>query len=140
MKSNIFLDKLKNSFGETSTYLIKTFFIYIFIALSIILIKVLIARLYGQAELGIFTYFFSLVSLLFLFVSLGMPESIAQIIIKEPKKLNGVLKKYLPLVLLSVFLITPLVIFILNQIGLNPNLPYFNWIIFIYIVSYVIQN
>ena len=47
--------------GETSKHLIKTYFVYGFIALSLIIIKVLIARLFGQEELGIFTYFFSVV-------------------------------------------------------------------------------
>ena len=54
-------EKIKNYLfsGRTIPHLIKTFTIYALIALSIILTKVLIARLYGQEELGIFSYFFA---------------------------------------------------------------------------------
>ena len=79
--------------GETSGHLIKTFILYGLIALSIIITKVLIARLYGQIELGIFSYFFSIVTIAFLFTSLGFPEAITQIIIKHPGKLKNALLK-----------------------------------------------
>ena len=112
---------LKKKLGETSTHLFKTFFVYGFIALTMIVIKVLIARFYGQEELGIFTYFFSLVSLVFLFTSFGFPEAITQTIIKEPSKLKSVLKLYWPLITLSTVIFTVLTVAITTFTGLNPQ-------------------
>ncbi len=98
--------------GETSAHLIKTFILYSLIALSIIITKVLIARLYGQTELGIFSYFFSLVTVAFLFTSLGFPEAITQIIVQNPAKMKDALKK----ALLFIVPITAIVLFVLLEI------------------------
>src|SRR3989344_2115772 len=99
LKVNKIIEKVKGlsanfySSGETSEHLIKTFILYGLIALSIIIAKVLIAHLFGQIELGIFSYFFSIVTIAFLFTSLGFPEAITQIIIKHPGKLKDTLLK-----------------------------------------------
>jgi len=118
--------------GETSGHLIKTFILYGLIALSIIVTKVLIARLYGQTELGIFSYFFSFVTVAFLFTSLGFPEAITQIIVKNPAKMKDALKK----ALIFISVITVVVLFVLLEMrsvfateGLEDN---FVW----YIVGY----
>ena len=89
------INKIKSIFlgGETRSHLFKTFFVYGFISLSIIIIKILIARLYGQVELGIFTFFFSLVSLVFLFTSFGIPEALTQKIIRNSDQTKHYLKK-----------------------------------------------
>ena len=84
--------KLIEGQGETATHLIKTFFVYGFFTLAVLIGRVLIARLYGQETLGIFTYFFSLVSLVFLFTSFGLPEALTQTIIKNPSQLKQILK------------------------------------------------
>ncbi len=131
---NKFINNIKNKFGETSSHLFKTFFVYGFIALTIIIIKILIARLYGQEELGIFTYFFSIVSLVFLFTSFNFPEAIAQIIVKEPSKLKSLLKNFFPLVILTTVIFTILTLIIIYNTRLNPSLPYFGIAIAAYII------
>jgi O-antigen/teichoic acid export membrane protein len=133
-----YLKKLKNKLGETSTHLFKTFFVYGFIALTMIIIKVLIARLYGQEELGIFTYFFSLVSFIFLFTSFGLPEAITQTIVKEPSKLKSVLKYFFPLVLLTTAFFTTLTLIITYFTNLNPSIPYFGIAFVVYLIFYTL--
>ena len=121
--------------GKTSYHLFKTFCVYIFISLSLIVIKVLIARFYGIEELGIFTYFFSLVSLVSLFSSFGLPEAITQTIIKEPHKLRRAIQNYLwiipitALVLIATILIT-------SYTKLNPKITNFNLAIILFIIAY----
>ncbi len=123
--------------GETSGHLIKTFILYGLIALSIIVTKVLIARLYGQMELGIFSYFFSLVTVAFLFTSLGFPEAITQIIVKNQAKMKDALKK----ALIFISVITVVVLFVLLEMksvfateGLEDN---FVWYIVVYTFFYL---
>jgi len=128
------LNNLLNKFlGETSKHLVKTFFVYGFIALSIIIIKILIAQLYGQEELGYFTYFFSLVSFVFLFTSFGILEALTQTIIKEPKKLRSLLIIIIPLVSISTVFFLLITILITETFNLNPPINNF-WLL---IVAYV---
>ena len=136
MKSLI--NKVMKNSGETSSHLIKTFFVYGFIALSMIIIKILIARFYGQEELGIFTYFFSLVSLVFLFTSFGLPEAIAQTVIKDKLKLKSLLRKYIPLIISTTSFFMILTILITSYFNFNPNIPFFNTAIVVYIVIYTL--
>ncbi len=89
---------------------------YGLIALSIIAAKVLIARFYGQEELGTFSYFFGLVTVAFLFTSFGLAEAVTQLVVKNHQLLRPALKKAicwimiisllvsLPLLLTSFFL------------------------------------
>ncbi len=117
---------------ETSSHLLKTFFIYGFIALSIIVTKVLIARLYGQKELGIFSYFFGLVSILFLFTSFGFPEAITQITIKRPWFMKKAIQQSLKWMIIPTILFTlPFLLFdnLLAKSDLKINL-------LVYIVMY----
>ncbi len=125
--------------GETRAHLFKTFFIYGFIALTIIFIKILIARLYGQEELGIFTYFFSLVSLVFLFTSFGIPDAITQIIIKNPHRLRNSLRHALTLLTPFTIFFILITITITTYTHLNPQLPYFNLAFTLYIVFYTLH-
>jgi len=126
----------KKNTGETSGHLIKTFFVYGFIALTIIIVKILIARLYGQKELGIFTFFFSLVSLIFLFTSFGLPEALTQTIIKVPEKLYSSLKKVIYLIIPSTIAFIIFTLIIITYTPLNPGIKYFNLAFVIYIVTY----
>jgi len=130
------LTRTQKKFGETSTHLIKTFFVYGFFTLAVLISRVLIARLYGQENLGIFTYFFSLVSLVFLFTSFGLPEAITQTIVKEPAKLKRVLKYYLPLIILTTFIFTTLATMVTSYFDLNPKVPYFSIAVIVYLIIY----
>lgn len=127
-------EKIFKKLGETSSHLFKTFFVYGFIAFSMILIKIMIARFYGQESLGIFTYFFSVASLAFLFTSFGFPEAITQIIIKEPGKLKSAL-------LNSLKYLIPLTIFVLIVIFYLPIFkelrPYYTSF-FLYLITYTL--
>lgn len=125
--------KIKNELGETSTHLFKTFFIYGLIALSIIITKVLIARLYGQEELGIFSYFFGLVSVVFLFTSFGLPEAVTQTIVKEPFKLKNSLRYALIFIIPITFLV--LLPFLLTDFFLASNLKVS---FLLYIITYTL--
>ncbi len=64
--------------GETKGHLIKTFLVYFFVSFFMVLTKIVIARLYGQEELGIYSYFFSVASFLFLFTSFGFCEALTK--------------------------------------------------------------
>lgn len=132
------LKKFRDRLGETSSHLFKTFFIYGFIALTMIIIKVLIARLYSQEELGIFTYFFSLVSLVFLFTSFGLPEAITQTIVKEPSKLKDTIKKVIYLIIPTTIFFIILTLMIINYTKLNPQIKYFNIILVLYLITYTL--
>jgi len=133
------IPKLQKTFskltsGETSKHLVKTYFVYGFIALSLIIIKILIARLYGQEELGVFTYFFSVVSLVFLFSSFGLSEAIAQLVIKDKEKLNsgiGWLIHYAVPFTIFFGLVT---IVILRNTKFNPGIKWFDLAVIFYIV------
>jgi len=122
--------------GETQSHLLKTFLVYGFIALSIIIIKIFIARFYGQEELGIFTYFFNLVSFMFLFTSFGLPDAITQTIIKEPSKLRSILKYYIPFISITTIFFTSIILLFTFHTDLDPNLPYFGVAIIMYLVSH----
>jgi len=128
-----YLKKIENKLGETSTHLFKTFFVYGFITLSIIIFKILIARLYGQEELGIFTYFFSLVSLVFLFTSFGFPEAITQTIVKEPNKLKDALKVAAPY--LAIFT----TLFVIITFLVDKNIWQFGAAFLAYIIIYTLS-
>jgi O-antigen/teichoic acid export membrane protein len=130
-----YLKKIENKLGETSAHLFKTFFVYGFITLSIITFKILIARLYGQEELGIFTYFFSLVSLVFLFTSFGFPEAITQTIVKEPNKLRDALK--IASFYLAIFTTFFVIIIFLIDKNIQQYVAAFLAYIIIYTLSYL---
>jgi len=132
------VNKIKQNMGETSSHLFKTFFVYGFIALSMIIIKILIARFYGQEDLGIFTYFFSLVSLVFLFTSFGLPEAITQIIVKEKTKLKSLLRYYVPLLAFTTVIFTILSLFVTDYFGFNPDIPFFSTAIVVYVIVYTL--
>lgn len=134
------INKLKKLLpqGETSSHLLKTSVVYGFIAISLIVIKILIARLYGQAELGIFTYFFSLVDITFLFTSFGFAEALAKIISEDKGKAKPALKSYFPFISLSTAIFTVIALIITNTLKLNPNLSFFNLAFVIYIIIYTI--
>ncbi|MEW5897162.1 MAG: oligosaccharide flippase family protein [Nanoarchaeota archaeon] len=124
--------------GETSSHLIKTSFVYGFIAISLIVIKVLIARLYGQAELGIFTYFFSLADITFLFTSFGFAEALAKIISEDNKKTKLALRAYFPFISLSTAVFTVIALITTNMLKLNPSISFFNWAFVIYIAVFTL--
>ena len=120
--------------GQTTPHLYRTFFIYTLIALSIIGTKVLIARLYGQQELGIFSFFFSLVTVAFLFTSSGLCEAVTQTVVKHPGRLRSALGKTFLFIVPSTIIITvPFVItnYILNSHSLKINFVF-------YIVTYTL--
>ncbi|MBI2102599.1 oligosaccharide flippase family protein [Candidatus Woesearchaeota archaeon] len=123
--------------GETAPHLLKTFFMYGLIALSIIGTKVLIARLYGQEELGQFSYFFSLVTVAFLFTSFGLPEAITQLVVKNHQLLRPIVKKALKWILsISLVVSIPL---ISTSFFLDTSLSKVNFVVYIstYTLFYV---
>lgn len=138
--NNDLMTKIKGVLhGETTSHLVKTYFVYGFIALSLIIIKVLITRLYGLDEMGIFTYFFSLVSLVFLFSSFGLPEALTQTIIKNPAQLKKTLQYALLLLVPFTIITIILTIGITSFTKLNPNIPYFNTAVAVYIIMYTLH-
>lgn len=118
--------------GETTPYLLKTFFMYGLIALSIIATKVLIARLYGQEELGQFSYFFSLVTVAFLFTSFGLPEAITQLVVQHHSQLRTITKKaIIRIAIISAIIIIP---FVITNFFLQDTISKINFVF--YIVTY----
>ncbi len=132
------IDSFNKKFGETSSHLFKTFSIYGIIALSMITLKILIARFYGQVELGIFTYFFSFVSLVFLFTSFGFPEAITQVIVNKPQSLRSVLKLYFPLISLTTVFFITLALIITDIFKIGPSTSGFNLSVTVYLVCYTL--
>ena len=125
--------------GETRSHLVKTFFIYGFISLSIIILRVLIARFYGQEELGIFTYLFSLVSLIYLFSSLSLPDALTQVIIKQPHLLKQALLRVVWQIIPPTIIFTLLALFITDIININPEMENFTAAVALYIITYTIH-
>ena len=136
-----FISKLNGSFnklfGETSKHLIKTYIVYGFIALSMIIIKVLIARLFGQEELGVFTYFFSVVSLAFLFSSFGLAEAVAQVIIKDKKKLHSSIHWLIHYAVPFTIFFGLIAVVLLRNTGFNPGIKWFDLAVIVYLVVYL---
>lgn len=127
------IQKLKSYLteGKTAPQLMKTFLVYGLISLSLIITKVLLAHLYGQKELGVFTYFFGLVSVVFLFASWGIPEALTQVIVKEPQKTKKTIIYSLLLTLpLTVVVSLP---FLFTDFFLTPELKLS---FFLYLVTY----
>ncbi len=125
--------------GETRKHLFNTFLVYGFISLSIIVLKILIARLYGQEELGIFTYFFSVVSLVYLFTSFGLPEALTQVIIKNGKKLRSVLKYFTFYTVLSTIVFLYAAYIFLKHPNFDPGLRGFYWAVALSIIAYTLH-
>ncbi|MBI2145780.1 oligosaccharide flippase family protein, partial [Candidatus Woesearchaeota archaeon] len=124
--------------GETQSHLFKTFFIYGLIAITVVIIKVLIARLYGQEELGIFTYFFSLTNLTFLFTAFGFPYALTQLIVRKQITLQKSFKNYIYLISASSIIFTALTVVVTEYFNLNPHLKYFNGTVILFIVTYTL--
>lgn len=103
------IDKIKILLnkGETAPHLIRTFVMYGFIAFSIVATKVLVAKLYGQETLGIFSFFFSLASVAFMITSAGILEALTQTIVREGGALKDVLKKSLFYLTMTTSLLLP---------------------------------
>ncbi len=121
-----------NKLGETAGHLLKTFFVYGLIAVSLIVIKVLIARFYGQENLGIFTYFFSIVSFLFLFASFGFPEAITQTIVNDKGKLKQLIKT--SIFYMTIFsLLTAIIWFGVEK---DANVKFMGLAVILYILGY----
>lgn len=124
--------------GVTSKYLAKTYFVYGFISISILLTKVLIARMYGQENLGIYTYFFGLVSLAFLFTSFGIPEALTQTLAKDRRYLKSGLKHFFVLIIPFTVVFILGFIFATDHLNLNPKIGLFNLAFILYIVFYTL--
>lgn len=96
-------------FGKTIKELLKVYFVNFLIVILGFLANILIARLFGVNNLGIYSYFFSLVSLLSVFGLFGLHDAIAKLI-AEKKELSKYLfwKSFiiaLPLTLFSSWII-----------------------------------
>lgn len=76
--------------GKTSGHLLRTYLVYFFVAILMIITKVVIARFYGQTELGIYSYFFAIASFLFIWTSFEFPEALTQLIVKGKYSLKQV--------------------------------------------------
>lgn len=101
---------------------------YGLIALSIIATKVLIARFYGQEELGQFSYFFGLVTVAFLFTSFGLPEAVTQLVVKNHQLLRPALKKAVSwIIFVSISVSLPLLLtsFFLNDTASKINFVFY---------------
>ena len=133
-----YVDKVLKG-GETRTNLYKTFFIYGFIGLTLLLMRVLIARFYGAQELGIFTYFFSITNLAFLFTSFGLCEALTQTIVKDQTKLKSALKLITLLLLPFSLVFTIIFLFILKIEGFHPQFSGFTIAFVLFIIAYTIH-
>lgn len=132
-----FLNKILQ--GETSSHLCKTLIVYGLFGISLLIIKVLIARLYSIEELGIFTYFFNVITLIFLFSGFGLPDAVAKIIIKYPAQEKATTLKSIKFIIPITLTVLIIALCILTFTSLNPNIPLFNLAIITYILFYTFQ-
>ncbi len=128
------IKQLYSKLGETSKHLLATFIVYGFISLSIIVLRVLIARLFGQEELGVFTYFFNLVGFVFVFSSFGAADALAKVIAKETGALKSALRLSM-VIMLPATIVSILIVFIVNYY-FNPGIPGVNLAVVLYIILY----
>ncbi|MBW3021706.1 lipopolysaccharide biosynthesis protein [Candidatus Woesearchaeota archaeon] len=130
------IDYFKSKLGATSKHLLPTFFVYAFISIAILVLRVLIARLYGQEQLGVFTYFYNLVSFVFIFSSFGAADALTKVLAEDTSKLNQGLKHSF-WIMLPATIISILVVYILtNFTSLNPDVPGINLAVVLYILIY----
>lgn len=128
--------RLKSGLGETSKHLLPTFFVYAFISVAILLLRVFIARFYGQEDLGVFTYFFNLVSFVFIFSSFGAADALTKMLADDENSLRSGIKNSLILMLPATIISVIAVVFLLTYTSLNPGIPGINNAIILYIVIY----
>lgn len=120
-------------FGRTSKELIKVFIIQLLVVFFGFITNIVIARLFGKEELGIFTYFFGLVGLLAIISLFGMQNSIVRIIKKDADVARLLLQKSFLIAIPLMLVITWAALVITDYLGLNPDFPYFKWLVFSYV-------
>jgi O-antigen/teichoic acid export membrane protein len=129
---------LKAVSGTTSKHLLKTYFVYVFVALLMIITKVVISRFYGQEELGIYSYFFTVGSFLFLWSSFEFPEALTQLIVKGKHDLKQIFWSTARLTLISTTAFVGILITLNRQFVLFSDYPYIFWSLILFIICYSI--
>jgi O-antigen/teichoic acid export membrane protein len=120
MNIPIQLNKILGKTGEriSSTFLVN------FVVVSIGLVtNILIARLFGQENFGVYSYFFGLTNLIYIFAGFGLVNSVAKLT-KENLSKNLVKKIILFLVAAS-FIFSLIAYYVGNVFELNPDINYF---------------
>ena len=122
--------------GTTSKHLLKTYFVYVFVALLMVATKVVIARFYGQEELGVYSYFFAIGSFLFLWTSFEFGEALTQLIVKGKHDLKQSFWQSVKLGLLTTIVAIGILYLLNRQFELFANYPFIFWSLILFIVSY----
>ena len=122
--------------GTTSKHLLKTYFVYVFVALLMVATKVVIARFYGQEELGVYSYFFAIGSFLFLWTSFEFGEALTQLIVKGKHDLKQSFWQSVKLGLLTTIVAIEILYLLNRQFELFANYPFIFWSLILFIVSY----
>lgn len=125
-------------FGRTSKELIKVFIIQLLIVFCGFLTNIVIARLFGKEELGIFTYFFGLVGLLGIISLFGMQQSIVLVIKRNINTAKIVIFKSLIFTLPFSFLVSYFGLYLADYFQLNPPLINFKIFVYIYVTIQVL--
>jgi O-antigen/teichoic acid export membrane protein len=116
--------------GRTGERISKTFLINLIVVSVGLLTNILIARFFGQELFGVYSYFFGLTNLIYIFASFGLVNSIAKL---NPEDLSKSLIKKIILFLITTSFITALFAYALGEyFRLNPDINYFFIFVFLY--------
>jgi len=130
MKNKLF----KRFFGKTGFVVSKVFFIYLLSAGLIFLINIVIARFFGKEYFGIYSYFFGLANLIYLFAVFGCNNSIAKLIARNKLQAKDLIFKNISLVFMFSIFFSVVGYLIAEYFNLNPSLPYFGFLVFLFVL------
>ncbi len=138
LKNSLFSVGTKIGVGRTSMYLMRTYVVYAFVAALMIITKIVIARAYGQEELGVYSYFFALASFIFLLTSFELPEALTQLIVKQKYNLKQVTKLCVSWIIVPTILLLTILLITNRFFGLFADYSFFSWALVLFIASYTI--
>jgi O-antigen/teichoic acid export membrane protein len=120
----------KINLGKTGNIISKVFIINILIVSIGLLTNILLARFFGKENFGIYSYFFGLTNLIYIFASFGLANGIAKLTQKDLSK--DLLKNVILFLLATSFVISSIIYLVGEHLNLNPSMDFFFWLIFAY--------
>jgi O-antigen/teichoic acid export membrane protein len=116
--------------GKTGKRISNTFLINLIVVSVGLLTNIFIARLFGQENFGIYSYFFGLTNLVYIFASFGLVNSIAKLRKEDVNKI--LIKKIILFLVTTSFIVSFIAYYIGEFLNINPKINY----LFIFIFAY----
>lgn len=116
--------------GKTGMQISRTFLVNSCVFVVGLFINILIARYFGQESFGVYSYFFGLTNLIYIFASFGLANSVAKLTRDQIGK--SLTKKIVLFVAATSFVFSLIAYFAGRVFGLNPDMKFFFWLVFAY--------